>query len=289
MILLLLTFFFGNTAESAPCCAGSTALPSLITGDEKTLINASVSFGSVIGDAPAVGKGVPVFRDTFSKNEIRKTMNLGVATLISDRWQVGVSIPVVQNDISTTNNQEISTQLGDVSATLGFESLPEWEYSLWTPRIYSFVQWVAPTGRSMENSQTRFASDVSGVGYYQLHLGAVAIKRWADWDANVVLKAGHDLNFGANLLNSSLGAGYSFADRWRVGASLETQYTSTQQMGVSETAAKLVWNTGATVTCLVGSDSSLVVGYMDQTLMGPAYNTTLARTANLSFQRRFER
>jgi hypothetical protein len=210
-------------AEAAPCCAGSTALPSLITGDEKTLINASVTYGDVIGDAPAVGKGIPVFRDAISKREIRKTMNLGVATLISDRWQIGASIPVIQNEISNASDQEINTQLGDVSLTLGFEALPEWEYSLWKPRIYTFAQWVAPTGRSMENSQTRFATDVSGVGYYQLHLGAVAIKRWSDWDANLVLKAGRDLNYGANLLNSSLGAGYSFAERWRVGASLETQ------------------------------------------------------------------
>ena len=289
MIFLFLSLFLGNSVEAAPCCAGSTALPSLITGDERTMINASVAYGDVIGDAPAAGKGIPVFRDALSKREIRKTMNLGVATLISDRWQMGASIPVVQNEISTTSYQEINTQLGDVSATIGFEALPEWEYSLWTPRIYTFVQWVAPTGRSMGDSQTRLATDVSGVGYHQLHLGAVVIKRWSDWDANVVLKTGRDLNFGANLLNSSLGAGYSFAERWRLGASLETQYTSTQQMGVSETAAKLVWNTGATVTCLVGADSSLILGYMDQTLMGPAYNTTLARTANFSFQHRFER
>jgi hypothetical protein len=289
MILLFLSFFFSNAVEAAPCCAGSTALPSLITGDEKTLINASVAYGDVIGDAPASGRGIPVFRDALSRREIRKTMNLGLATLVTDRWQIGVSIPIVQNDISTATTQEINTRLGDVSATIGFESLPEWEYSEWKPRIYTFAQWVAPTGRSIWDSQSRFATDVSGVGYHQLHLGAVAIKRWSDWDANVVMKAGRDLSFGASLLNSSLGAGYSFADRWRVGASLETQYTSTQQMGITETAAKLVWNSGLTVTCLVGMDSSLILGYMDQTLMGPAYNTTLARTANLSFQHRFER
>lgn len=289
MILLFLSFFFSNAVEAAPCCAGSTALPSLITGDEKTLINASVAYGDVIGDAPASGRGIPVFRDALSRREIRKTMNLGLATLVTDRWQIGVSIPIVQNDISTATTQEINTRLGDVSATIGFESLPEWEYSEWKPRIYTFAQWVAPTGRSIWDSQTRFATDVSGVGFHQLHLGAVAIKRWSDWDVNVVMKAGRDLSFGASLLNSSLGGGYSFAERWRLGASLETQYVSPQQMGISETAAKLVWNSGLTVTCLVGMDSSLILGYMDQTLMGPAYNTTLARTANLSFQHRFER
>jgi hypothetical protein len=289
MIFLWLSFFIAPAADAAPCCAGSSALPSLITGDEARLIGMSVSYSDVIGDAPGAGKGIPVFRDAYSIREIRKNMNLSFATLISDRWQVGVSLPIVQNELASNTTQEINTQLGDVSATIGFEALPEWEYSLWTPRIYTFVQWVAPTGGSIWDSQTRLASDVSGVGFHQLNLGAVVIKRWSDWDANVVLKAGRDLNFNGTLLNSSFGTGYSFADVWRIGGSLETQYVSSQDIGGAATLAKLVWNTGATVTCLVGSSSSLVLGYVDQTLFGPAYNTTLARTGSFSFQHRFER
>jgi len=289
MIFLWFSLLFSHSAQAAPCCAGSSALPSLITGDEARLIGLSVSYGDIVGDAPGTGKGIPIFRDALSIREIRKNMNLSFATLISDRWQVGVSLPIVQNEIASITTQESNTQLGDVSATIGFEALPEWEYSLWTPRIYTFVQWVAPTGRSIWDSQTRLASDVSGVGYHQLNVGAVVIKRWSDWDANVVLKAGRDLNFNGSLLNSSFGGGYSFADVWRVGGSLETQYVSSQEIGGAATSAKLVWNAGATVTYLMGADSSLVLGYVDQTLFGPAYNTTLARTGSFAFQHRFER
>jgi len=278
-----------QSAESAPCCAGSSALPSLITGDEARMIGLSVSYGDVIGDAPGAGRGLPVFRDSYSSIEVRQNMTLSFATLLSDRWQIGTSIPVVQNQISSGLTQESSMQIGDVSATLGYEALPEWEYSLWKPRIYTFLQWVAPTGRSISQSQSRLAVDVSGLGYHQLHLGAVAIKRWSDWDANIVLKLGSDLNYGSALMSSSWGAGYSFAEIWRAGMSLENQYQSPQNVGGILTSQKLVWNTGATFTCLLGANSSLVAGYTDQTLFGPAINTTLARTASFSFQHRFER
>lgn len=281
--------FFTLSVKAAPCCAGSAALPSLITGDEARVLNLSLSYSDVIGDAPAQGKGLPVFRDQYSVREVRKSFQLGFASLISDRWQVGAFLPVIQNDLSSTALQESHTQLGDISSTVAFETLPEYEYSLWKPRIYSFLQWVVPTGRSIRNSQTRLASDVSGLGYHQLHFGSLLIKRWSDWDANFVFKIGRDLNFNGTLLNSSLGLGYSFAERWRLGTSLETSSVSPQVIDQIKTASKLVWNTSATLTFLMGSESSLILGYVDQTLIGPAFNTTLARAGSLSLQHRFER
>jgi hypothetical protein len=278
-----------SSAKAAPCCAGSTALPSLITGDEAQLMVLALSYGDVIGDAPGAGKGIPVFRDSYSNKEARQNITFNFATLLSDRWQFGTSIPIIQNQIKAGMTQESSTQIGDLTATVGYEALPEWEYSLWKPRIYTFVQWVAPTGRSIEQSQSKLAVDVGGLGYHQLHLGTVAIKRWSDWDANFVLKLGSELSYRSLQLSSSWGVGYSFAEIWRAGLSLESQYQSPQKISGLFTSQKLVWNTGATLTCLLSADSSLVAGYSDQTLFGPAINTTLARTASLSFQHRFER
>ena len=288
MLFLFISFYL-HSAHAAPCCAGSSALPSLITGDESKFISLSVSTGTVVGDAAGAGKGLPVFRDSESNQEYRRNISINFASLISDRWQWGTSIPVIQNKITSISRQETNTQLGDVSFTIGYETIPEWEYSEWKPRVYTFAQWVVPTGREMANSQSALASDVSGLGFHQIHLGAVAIKRWSNWDTNLVLKLGKELSYASSLLSASLGGGYSFADLWRVGMSLETQYQSPMKVMDAFTSQKLVWNTGATVTYLVGANSSLILGYSDQTLFGPAINTTLARTANLAFQQRFER
>lgn len=289
MILLFFISLFNSQTFAAPCCAGSGALPSLITGDEARSVGVSISAGSVVADAAGAGKGLPVFRDDQSNRELRRNLTINGATLISDRWQVGASVPVVQNQISSGAYSESKAHLGDISATLGYEALPEWEYSEWKPRVFTFLQWVMPTGQPMENSTARMASDVSGLGFHQLHLGAIAIKRWNDWDANIVLKLGREFSYSSGFLNSAIGGGYSFAERWRAGMSLEFQYQSPMKRPESITSQKLVWNTGATMTYLAGANSSIIVGYVDQTLFGPAINTTLARTFSLAYQQRFER
>ncbi len=292
-MFLFLFSLFSQSASAAPCCAGSSAVPSLITGDETRLLSLSVSTSEVVGDAPRAGRGLPVFRDGESNEEDRRNLTVNFATLVSDRFQVGVSIPVVQNQVLSSSREETNTRFGDVSTTLGYEAIPEWEYSVWKPRVFTFLQWVAPTGRGMEESQSLFLSDVSGLGSHQLHLGAVAIKRWSDWDLNLVMKLGKEWSHASTLVNASLGGGYSFGEIWRAGLSLETQYQSPMKMGESSqpsfTSQKLVWNTGATVTALVGADSSLILSYVDQTLFGPAINTTLARSFSLAYQRRWER
>ena len=291
--LVLALILVSQSASAAPCCAGSSALSSLITGDEARFFGLSVSAGTVIGQAYGAGSGIPEFKDASSNQENRRNISLNFATLISDRWQLGASIPFVQNQLTAGSKSETNSRFGDISATIGFEVLPEWEYSEWKPRVFTFLQYVSPSGRSMLESKTALASDVSGLGMHQFHLGAVAIKRWSDWDANLVLKIGHEWSHESSLVNASMGAGYSFAEVWRAGMSLETQYQSPQKvsdaLSSSYTSQKLVWNTGASITYLVGADSSLVAGYLDQTLFGPAINTTLARTLSLSFQRRWER
>lgn len=285
MIFFFLSLF-SQTVSAAPCCAGASAVPSLITGDEARFFGVTFSNAVVVADVPGAGKGLPVFRDELSADEVRRNFTLSFATLISDRVQVGGVVPVVQNQISTRTRNESSSRLGDVSMSLGYEAVPEWEYSEWKPRVYTFLQWVAPTGRSISETENPLAADVSGQGFHQLHLGAVAIKRWSAWDANLVTKIGTEFSDGSSMFSSSLGAGYSFAEIWRAGMSLEAQYQSPSAMLSSQ---KLVWNTGATLTALIGADSSLIAGYSDQTLFGPAINTTLARSLSLAYQHRWER
>ncbi len=287
--ILLLFIGLISDAKAAPCCAGSSAIPSMITGDEAGMVSLAFSVADVVGDAAGAGKGLPVFRDEKSGKELRQNLSLNVASLISDRWQVGASIPLIQNSLSSSSMNETNIQMGDVSATLGFEAVPEWEYSEWRPRVYTFTQWVMPTGRSMNDSKTMLASDVSGLGVHQLHLGVAAIKRWNDWDLIAVTKIGKELSRGSSFLNASLGGGYSFGDVWRTGMNLETQYQSPMKIADSYTSQKLVWNTGVTLTYLVGAQGSAILGYTDQTLFGPAINTTLARSFSFSYQQRFER
>jgi hypothetical protein len=306
-VLFVFAFFVSARAVAAPCCAGSTALPSLITGDEARNFSIAISYSAVVADAfGALDGRLPEFRDDRSSNELRQNANFNFATLLSDRFQIGFSVPIVHNQIKAGSRSEAKTLFGDVSMTFGYEALPEYEYTEWIPRVYFFFQAVLPTGHSVQVSDSPLGTDVAGLGQWQTHFGSVAIKRWSDWDAMIVGKVGRLYSqifesssngitrVGASWgLTASLGAGYSFAEFFRVGASLEPQYQSPQEVATSgfssSTSQKLVWNTGLTATALVGANSSLVVGYVDQTLVGPAINTTMARTLSLSFQLRFDR
>ncbi len=306
MFLLLFQFLMGS-AHAAPCCAGGGAVPALITGDEAELYQAGMSYGTVIGDAPGAGAGIPVFRDGLSIAEDRGILTLSHARLLDgDRLQAGISIPIQLNQLSQGARAEDSVQVGDVALILGYETLPEWEYSSWKPRVFSFIQAGLPTGRSIHESLTLFASDVSGLGQFQLSAGSIALKRWSKWDLNLLARGGAvfarsftgspggDVVLGNSFAGTgSLGAGFSPAERVRIGGALSMEYQSPVEVLDSNlysvTSERLVWNANVSLMILIGADDSLVFGFQDQTWFGPAYNTSLSRSGYLSFVHRVER
>ena len=302
MFLILLSLL-SVQARAAPCCAGGSAVPALITGDEAELYQVGMSYGTVIGDAPGYGAGIPVFRDALSMAETRGILTINHARLLDgDRLQAGVSIPIQFNQLSQGTRAEESVHLGDVSMVLGYETIPEWEYSRFKPRVFSFLQATLPTGRSIYESTSLYASDVSGLGQVQVSVGSVALKKWSFWDVNLLARGGvaFGRNFGDEtaLGNSfvgsgSVGTGFSPSERLRFGGALSLDYQSPVEIlnttGYSVTSERLVWNANLNFMVMIGADDSLTLGYQDQTWFGPAYNTSLSRSGYLSFVHRVER
>ncbi|MBU6154333.1 MAG: hypothetical protein KGP28_08540 [Bdellovibrionales bacterium] len=304
---VFLFYLFAAQARAAPCCAGGSAVPALITGDESELYQAGMSYGTVIGDAPGADGGIPVFRDGLSIAEDRGILTLNHARILDgDRLQAGISIPIQFNQLSQGGRAEDSVQIGDVSVVLGFETIPEWEYSVWKPRVFSFLQAGIPTGRSIHESQSFFASDVSGLGQFQLSFGSIALKRWSKWDLNLLARGGSVMGrsfvnasgggviLGSSFLGTgSLGAGFSPSERVRLGGAISVDYQSPVEVLDSNiysiTSERLVWNSNVSLMFMIGADDSLVLGYQDQTWFGPAYNTSLSRSGYLSFVHRVER
>jgi hypothetical protein len=303
LISFALLVFPALTARAAPCCAQTGSVPSLITGDERISMGASILNGSVIGDAPAAGGGVPVFRDALSTRESRSVLLLNAAALLDgDRLQAGISVPLQWNRIGSGSRDSSRVAAGDVSLTLGHETLPEWDYSVWKPRGFTFLQLTLPTGRSILESTDPAAVDVTGLGHVALSAGFVALKRWSVWDASSVIRLGRVFGrgFDSGISTRSawsgafnLGAGVSFAERFRLGGTIGVDALSALAVSGggldSAGAGRLVWTAGANLAWLRGEDDTLILGYADQTLFGPAYNTTLARTFSLSFMHRIER
>jgi hypothetical protein len=292
-----------STAFASPCCAGSSATPALMSGDERIQMSLLTSRSTVIGDAPA--HGIPVFRSA-SDDEVTLTHRLDAAVLLDDRWQVGFILPVVQHSVRNHQVNETHTAPGDLRFNLGYEALPEWTYSEWKPKGYVFTQLLLPTGRSIHETTMLSAADASGSGFFTAALGTLLIKRWSSWDAQLLPEVHYSFarRFQAGTLQVTPGWGMSFTlaggysiGPFRVGFRLQPllnqaqhfEFFSDDLVRTASTARRLLWTTGTELTYLHSDHWSMSATYTDQTLLGPAYNTTLSRSLALAVQRRWMR
>ncbi|MCC7441255.1 MAG: hypothetical protein IT285_06470 [Bdellovibrionales bacterium] len=286
-----------GSAQAAPCCGGSSAAPALITGDERATAGFALSQSAVIGDAPS--EGLAVFRAP-GDDEWTRTLRVEGALLLSDRWQAGLWFPWVQRELRRPGAHSDASGAGDLRAHLGYEILPEWEYSAWRPRGFAFFQLTVPTGVSVYEATAPGAVDATGRGFWALSAGTLLIKKGAAWDgwalpeARVILArkfSGASLGggIGASL---GFGAGRSFG-AFRLGARVQPQWESsravTSSLGRSRTDRLWVWDTGLEASWMQNDALSWTASYVDQTLLGPARNTALNRTFALSVQHRWDR
>lgn len=307
LIFFAATLAIMPSAHAAPCCGGSSAAPTILTGDDRAQFSASLAQSQVIGDVPA--GGLPVFRSD-GDTEQAQTLRVEGAFLMTDRWQLGASVPYTRRTRNTPELASASSGFGDLGLSGAYEILPEWEYSVWKPRGFVFVQTLIPTGGSVYESSfdatDPWGLDARGRGFYALGAGAVLLKSWGDWDVSFVgethrsfartfstqdgdlsLKPG----WGAS---ASLASGYSLTRLpMRFGLALSPGYegsiaaTGSGLDSVSD--SQLVWNASAQVGWMFGHDATLSAVYTDQTLLGPATNVSLSRTLALYFQKRWER
>jgi hypothetical protein len=299
---LVCGFFFSPASFAASCCAGNAAAPALISGDERMQMDVLFSHSSVVGN---VEEGVPVFWSP-KESETTQTVRIDAATLISDRWQIGTMVPVVQQQVNRQGLDRSATALGDVRMNVGYEILPEWTYSVWRPKGYVFAQLMLPTGKSSYDTSDFSEADAVGRGFYTVALGSLLVKRWSSWDAFLIpeLHYGFARRFDVTELHDAetvsprLGASVGFGGGWsygplRVGLRFQPVYNQPKKIQTSSNVVyagyQLSWDTGADLTYLVGDDWSVTGSYTDQTLLGPAVNSYLSRTFALMLQRRWDR
>ncbi len=290
---------------SAPCCSVNAAAPSVISGDDSAQLTFSAGQSQIIGDVPAVG--LPVFRDDNNR-EITQTLRLDGAILLSDRWQVGASVPLVRHELTTPDLNNAITSLGDIRFTAAYEILPEWSYSAWVPKGLLFTQLILPTGQSIYEADVPGLVDATGQGFYTLAVGALFLKTWSVWDAFAIPEIHYSL--GRTFNNSQLGDTIAVGPGWggslalglglspwhgnfRIGLRVEPEYgsakTVTSSSGATLQSNQLAWDTGLEASYLVSEDWSISASYTDQTLLGPAINTALSRTLAISVQHRWQR
>ncbi len=302
--LLLVGLGTSVGAWSAPCCGGSSALPQLITGDDRAQVTAGMSESRVIGDAPSAG--IPVFRADGNR-EVTRSFRMDGAYLLSDRFQVGAGTSLLRRSRSLASDPEgvAATGLSDLMANAAYEFMPQWTYSPWLPRGFVFSQVLVPMGPSVYDAHQTYLVDARSRGFWTVAAGFALVKTWGNWDALMSAEVhrpfarsfsgsdGQTLALEPDLgASGTAGIGFSpMGGSLRLGLSLavvhEGEIQARGEFG-SRSESQRVWNASAQAAYLISSDWSTSLAYADQTLVGPAKNTSLSRSLSLTLQRRWE-
>lgn len=284
-------------AYSAACCGSGFVAPSVITTEDKAQFALSFYQSKIHADVNTKSQW-----NRNSSNDRTKTYKFEAAHLISDRWQIGGSLPI----ISRKNNSNIdnhSSGTGDLSLQIGYEYLPDWDYNPIRPKGIGYLGIIVPTGKSIYDSDTVTGVDARGKGFWGTGLGTVLIKRWYEWDATCALDFYYYFKKNISSTNSeakvapgythsqTLGGGWSF-NELRLGALASFSYEdNTKISGTTNSESSLKRSATATflVSYFLPHQQSIVVSYSDQTLLGDPYNTSLSKTFGIFYQMKFER
>jgi hypothetical protein len=292
--LLLFSFCLSEKIFAAACCGGGFATPSLISGDDKAQITSSLSQSEVHADVYT--NGLWKKRET---NEHSETFRIDAAHIFADRWQAGLSLPVIKR----SRANESSSGLGDASTLLGYEYLPDWDYHPYRPKGIGFLQLVLPTGKSVYETDTTYGLDSRGRGFWALGLGTLLTKAFGKYDAFINAEVHRSFNKSINESgingtlkpgwgsNIGLGFGYNTKD-FRFGGNLTWSYEDAIAIAGainSEGSLQRFTTLGLTASYLMSSEWATTLSYSDQTLVGSPYNTSLSKSIMLLFQRRWLR
>lgn len=285
-ICLLLISFAPALAWGSSCCGGSVAAPALISGDDKAQLSLSYGRMAIRDDVLPDGRW-----RSRQDSEGLESWHLEAAHIIRDRWQAGVSVPVIRR----SRFDDASTGLGDITANLGYEYLPDWDYNPWRPRGLGFLQVVAPAGRAVFESTEAMQLDTRGRGFWGLGVGTLLTKFWGRWDVLSLFSVRH--SFSRASLNPGwggslgVGGGYSYKS-FRAGANLTWTYEDpidSEAPQPSKGSAQRFATAALVFSYMPSEEWSGSLSFQDQTLFGAPTNTNLGRGVSLQLQRRWSR
>lgn len=288
-LVILLSLSMPSLAFGASCCSGGSNLSSIITNDDRFQTRLAFLNEFVVG---RVGTGSAIFNDDFTEQR-NLIANFSAAYSFHPRWQAGLSIPFQYR----VNGDRSKEGPGDLRLNSAFEVLPLYEYSVWKPRVFVFATAVMPSGESAYNTRDPEIGSF-GRGFYSLGGGFLLSKDWLKADAFLSQELLHSFkrSFAIEEVEpgmrsvTSLGAGYHFGNL-RVGSSLGLEYEGERKFLKSgdRTGYSLVWNLGADLTYRFTDLLASTLTYADQTLIGPARNTSLSRSLSLGLRLRTPR
>lgn len=296
-LLFFLSLTTTSSAIAASCCGGGFSIPALILGDDRAQITSTYSYSNVSDDVLGNGRWLKRNDENLSQ-----TLKLEGATLLSDSWQGGFSLPLINK---SAVGLESSSGIGDVSLYLGHESFPETSYSPWKPKGLTFIQLTLPTSPSIYDISATNSNESRGRGFYSLGAGVALVKSWNAWDVHWSAEVHHSFSrhvsnssMGENIVatpglghSQSAGLGWNKKD-FRVGTALSYMHEDPIRIEggtSSEGAAQRNFTLALSGSYMLNMESAVTASYNDQSLIGNPSNSSLSKSINISYQTRWPR
>lgn len=285
-----------HSVWAAACCGGGSALPSLITTDDRSQFSSTLSLGEVVVDN-VNGAGYWFRNAEHQKTQILK---FDYAYVLDSDIQLGVTIPIVSKKFADQSYSGLS----DVQMNIAYEYLPELEYNLLKPKAFVYSGIIFPTGQSRYTSQ-HAGLDSRGQQLWGVTLGHVLAKTIFNFDVIQVIDFHHYFDQSLTGTDSesvrvhhgvggqfNLGAGYNWL-RQRLGMQLGWVYEdrisvknqSINDDGFIEKYGQMTISYSYMLTGVTGFSLS----YSDQTLLKSPENTSLSKTVSLQYTQRWTR
>lgn len=279
------------------CCGGGLSVPSIIAGDDRQQLSTSYSYSKVHADVSASG-----IWQRKANEDITQILKLDYASIIEDRFQFGVSLPIHQRNVQGLQGGQ-SQGLGDTALQGGYEYLPDWDYHPYRPKGIGYISLTLPTGKSLYEEDNLSGLDSRGRGFWALGAGTLLTKTFKKIDTLATLelhksfsKPVHNSQFQGTIepgwgYSYSLGIGYNM-NKLRLGHALLWSYEDPiQSQGniVSKGNYQSVATGSFSVSYLTDQLLTVSLTYSDQTLYGEPTNTGLNKTILLSLLKRWSR
>jgi hypothetical protein len=224
------------------------------------------------------------------------------ATLLSDSWQAGFSIPCIEKN---ANNLDRKQGFGDISLSLAHDTFPELLYSKWKPKGVTFLQLTIPSSPSVYDTESFSSLSVRGRGFVSIGLGVALTKNWNKFDGqfNLGLHRAMPRKFNSEAYggkievipawgsSANVGVGIN-SEKWRIGSLLSFNYEDAIRVNGalnSEGSVQRIYGLTFSSSYMINDESSASLSFADQSLIGSPLNSALSKTINFSLQHRWPR
>lgn len=280
--------------QGAACCNGGASSTLLITENHRFQVRLSTSYSEVVAEKFESDK--VLFWDTDRK-QVTQTQRLAFNHIFAERWQWGTSFDLVSKNYRFDNKSDERTDfsLGDSRLLLAYELLtPTPTFDL-TPQLFLSVQHTFITGRGLIDSRKAGLTDVSGSEQEQTQVGLHANKQMSGkrFSLELILGRKHERKVGDKELlaiyDSQWRCALTLTSRkssWSGGVSVGGLYSQGRQVEMLGQELKAsdsgVYEVVPYLNYAVDDTMLITLSYLDQTILGPTYNTTLSRALSLS-------